>query len=29
MGEMQIFSNPEFGQVRVVERDGAPWSEHK
>lgn len=25
MGEMQIFSNPEFGQVRVVERDGAPW----
>ena len=25
MGEMQIFSNPEFGQVRVVERDGVPW----
>ena len=25
MGEMQIFSNPEFGQVRVVERDGASW----
>lgn len=25
MGEMQIFSNPEFGQVRVVERNGEPW----
>lgn len=25
MGEMQIFNNPEFGQVRVVERNGEPW----
>lgn len=25
MGEIQIFNNPEFGQVRVVERNGEPW----
>jgi anti-repressor protein len=25
MGEMQIFNNPEFGQVRVVEHNGEPW----
>lgn len=25
MSEMQIFDNPEFGQVRVVEIDGEPW----
>lgn len=25
MNELQIFSNPAFGNVRVVERDGEPW----
>lgn len=25
MNELQIFDNPEFGQVRVVEIDGEPW----
>ena len=25
MNDLQIFSNPEFGQVRTVERDGQPW----
>ena len=25
MNEMQIFNNPEFGQVRVAEIDGEPW----
>ena len=25
MGEMQIFNNPEFGQVRVVEHNGESW----
>lgn len=25
MSELQIFDNPEFGQVRVVEIDGEPW----
>lgn len=25
MGEMQIFNNPEFGQVRVVKYNGEPW----
>ena len=25
MNEMQIFKNEQFGQVRVVERDGEPW----
>ena len=25
MNDLQIFSNPEFGQVRAVEIDGTPW----
>jgi prophage antirepressor-like protein len=25
MNDLQIFENPEFGQVRTVERDGQPW----
>ena len=25
MKDLQIFSNPEFGQVRTVEIDGQPW----
>lgn len=25
MKELQIFKNPEFGQVRVIEKDGEPW----
>lgn len=25
MNELQIFNNPEFGQVRVLEKDGQPW----
>lgn len=25
MNELQIFSNPEFGQVRTVEIEGEPW----
>ena len=25
MNDLQIFSNPEFGQVRTVEIDGTPW----
>ena len=25
MNDLQIFSNPEFGQVRTVELDGQPW----
>ena len=25
MNDLQIFSNPEFGQVRIVEIDGTPW----
>jgi len=25
MSEMQIFNNPEFGQIRAVELDGEPW----
>ena len=25
MNEIRIFENPEFGSVRVVERDGEPW----
>ena len=25
MNDLQIFSSPEFGQVRTVEIDGAPW----
>ena len=23
--ELQVFNNPEFGQVRVIEKDGEPW----
>jgi len=25
MSELQIFNNPEFGEIRIVERDGEPW----
>ena len=25
MNDLQIFANPEFGQVRTVEIDGQPW----
>lgn len=25
MNELMIFSNPEFGNIRTMERDGAPW----
>lgn len=25
MNELQLFENPEFGQIRVVEKDGEPW----
>ncbi len=25
MSELQIFNNPEFGDIRIVERDGEPW----
>lgn len=25
MNELQIFKNPEFGKVRVIEKDGEPW----
>lgn len=25
MNELQIFNNPEFGQIRAVEMDGEPW----
>lgn len=25
MGELQIFSNPEFGEIRTMEQDGEPW----
>lgn len=25
MNDLQIFSNPEFGQVRTVELDSQPW----
>ena len=25
MNDLQIFENPEFGQVRTVELDGQPW----
>lgn len=25
MNEMQIFNNPEFGKIRVIEQDGNPW----
>ena len=25
MNELKIFENEEFGQVRVLEKDGEPW----
>lgn len=25
MGELQIFNNPDFGEIRVIEIDGEPW----
>ena len=25
MNELQIFNNPEFGDIRTVELDGEPW----
>lgn len=25
MNELQIFENPQFGEIRVIERDGEPW----
>lgn len=25
MNEMQLFENPEFGKIRVIEKDGEPW----
>ena len=25
MNEIKIFENTQFGQIRVIERDGAPW----
>ena len=25
MNELQIFNNPEFGEIRIIERDGEPW----
>lgn len=25
MNELQIFNNPEFGQVRTLTREGEPW----
>ena len=25
MNELQIFNNPEFGEIRTLERDGEPW----
>lgn len=25
MNELQIFNNPEFGDIRIVEIDGEPW----
>lgn len=25
MNELKIFENPEFGEVRTIERDGEPW----
>ena len=23
--QLQVFKNPEFGEIRVVEKDGEPW----
>ena len=25
MNELQIFNNPEFGEIRIIEMDGEPW----
>ncbi len=25
MNDIQVFSNPEFGEIRTIERDGEPW----
>lgn len=25
MNELQIFNNPEFGEIRTIEIDGEPW----
>jgi prophage antirepressor-like protein len=25
MNKIKIFNNPEFGQVRTIEKDGEPW----
>lgn len=25
MNELQIFNNPEFGEIRVIELNGEPW----
>ncbi len=25
MSDLQIFNNPDFGEIRIVERDGEPW----
>lgn len=25
MNELEVFENPEFGEIRVIERDGEPW----
>ena len=25
MNNLQVFNNPEFGEVRTIERDGEPW----
>lgn len=25
MSDLQIFNNPDFGDIRIVERDGEPW----
>lgn len=25
MNDIQIFNNPEFGQIRTIDHDGEPW----
>ena len=25
MTDLQIFKNPEFGEIRTIEKDGEPW----
>ena len=25
MNNLQIFNNPEFGEIRTIQRDGEPW----